>query len=265
MRAPRPLALGARDLLDRAQLLEVSRRGVREHADRRLGHRGEIPDLAPRARAHLDHERLVIRAEARQRERDADVVVQVPDVLVHAPRGGEHGGDHLLRRRLPVRARDSPRPGCPRDHGTSAQRLHRAERIVDADHGFPVRPASGGTGRSRPIRLPAAAPWRAEATKSWPSARVPGSGTKRSPRFEGAAVDGAAGEPDPGIGRPRGEAKRACRPRRGGPPLSVSRPWAAAVTRKIPAPGARRARPCGRRRESSPWPGSGRSRVPYPR
>ena len=125
----RQLALRPRHLVHRAKRLEVSGAGVREHADVRRREKAQLADLAGRAHAHLEHEHLVLRSESGERERDPDVVVQIPPVLVHAVARPQHRRDHLLRRGLAVRA------GHRRDRhsrfraAVPSQRLERPERI----------------------------------------------------------------------------------------------------------------------------------------
>ena len=98
-------------------------------ADRRPRHRGEVGDLARHVHAHLEHRRLVLRAEAQERQRQPDLVVLVALALERPPGGAEDRRDRLLRRRLgdaagdpddervePARASRRPPRRGPRAH-----------------------------------------------------------------------------------------------------------------------------------------------------
>ncbi len=126
----------------------MGRARVREHADVRAGEEAELADLAARAHAHLQDQHLVLGREPRERQRNSDVVVQIPPILVDAEARSQHRRDHLLGGGLSVRAghrgdRDArARPAMP------AQSLERAERVLDLDHGLP-RVLPRGIGRPR--------------------------------------------------------------------------------------------------------------------
>ena len=71
------LALGARDRLFRVEEFEVREPGVGDERDVRLREPAEVADLARVVHAHLDHRAAVAGAQLEQRERQADVVVQI--------------------------------------------------------------------------------------------------------------------------------------------------------------------------------------------
>ena len=111
-RAVRPerfehLALAPGDAFDVAEAFEVRLACVDHQADRRLGDRGQVRDFAQVVRAHLDDGATMRGFEPAQRERHADVVVEV--ALRHETRTevGQDRAGHFLDRRLAVAARDA--------------------------------------------------------------------------------------------------------------------------------------------------------------
>ena len=111
-RAVRPerfehLALAPGDAVDAAESFEVRLAGIDHQADRRLGDRGQVRDFAQVVRAHLDDGATMRVLEPAQRERHADVVVQV--ALRHEARAelGQDRAGHFLDRRLAVAAGDA--------------------------------------------------------------------------------------------------------------------------------------------------------------
>ena len=101
------LALGAGDAGEVAEALEVLVAGVRDQRDRGLRERGERGDLARVVGAHLDHGMAVRRLEAQQRQRHADVVVEVAARRERRARAGEDRGEQFLGGRLAVAAADA--------------------------------------------------------------------------------------------------------------------------------------------------------------
>ena len=79
---------------------------VRHDGDGRRGERRERGDLPKSSHADLDDSRLVRRADAEERQRQADLVVVVRRRLLHKKACAEHGGRQVFGRRLAVRSRD---------------------------------------------------------------------------------------------------------------------------------------------------------------
>ena len=100
------LALRAPDALDRADLLQVDGADRGDHADLGPRERAELRDLAEAAHRQLEHAHLGVRLEAAERERDADLVVVARLGRDGAGVRAAEGGEDVLGRRLPHRARD---------------------------------------------------------------------------------------------------------------------------------------------------------------
>ena len=102
--ARKELTLAACDAFARAEAFEVSVASLGDDAERRFGEPGQQRDLASRAGTHLDHRRAVLAAQFQQRQRHADVVVEVALGRQHRSARGHHRGEQLLRRGLAVAA-----------------------------------------------------------------------------------------------------------------------------------------------------------------
>jgi hypothetical protein len=85
---------------------EVSALGIGDQGHGRRADRGQVGDFTGMVHAHLDHRRTVRGIQAEQRERQADVVVQVAARRQHgiAELRLEDGCDHFLGCRLAIRA-----------------------------------------------------------------------------------------------------------------------------------------------------------------
>jgi hypothetical protein len=127
------LALAGAHAAQRAETFEVSGCRVRDDADGRLCEPGEVVDLADVIGAELDDGRVVLAIEPHQRQRHADVVVQI--ALRHADRAAdaEDRSDELLDRGLAAAAgnrddrnRERRAPGAR--HGTES-----TARVADLD------------------------------------------------------------------------------------------------------------------------------------
>ncbi len=137
-------------------------RDGRDDRDGRLGERGERSDLAGMLAADLDHERLVLGDEPKEREREPPLVVEARRRLEHLPARGQHAGDQLLGRRLPVGAghgdhRDGEpravvrRQGAERLGGVFDQHQRHVSRhvVVERVHHEAGRAARGRVGQER--------------------------------------------------------------------------------------------------------------------
>src|SRR6185312_1031128 len=71
------LALCAGHSLETAEAFEMLRAGVGDEADRRARHLDQLGHLARPVGAHLDDREAVARLEPQQRQRHADVVVEI--------------------------------------------------------------------------------------------------------------------------------------------------------------------------------------------
>ena len=129
------LALGRLDRLERADPGQVDRLDRGDHPDPRLGHPGQVGDLAADVHPHLEHGRLVLGAEPHERQRQADLVVEVALVAEGPEAGREHARDGLLGRRLgdaPGDADDERLEAAPPAGRDGPQ---RGKRVGDAHHG----------------------------------------------------------------------------------------------------------------------------------
>src|SRR5690606_41722432 len=118
---------------------------VRHETDRRLGDAHQMSDLALMIRAHLDDGETMLRGEAQQRERHADVSVEIAARRERRADARENRSDHFLRRRLAVAPRDAndgdrkPTPPLAREgrQGGESIRyrdLRNADRHRTPDH-----------------------------------------------------------------------------------------------------------------------------------
>ena len=102
-------------------------------ADPRPGDAGQVGDLAADVHPHLEDGRLVLRAEAQERQRQADLVVLVALVAQRPEAAAEDGSDGLLGRGLgdaPGHADDQRiEPAAP----AGGDRPERGQRVGDAD------------------------------------------------------------------------------------------------------------------------------------
>ena len=101
------LALALRDAFKAAEAFEVGRAGIDHQPDARPRDRRKMGDLAEVVGAHLDHGIAMRGFEAAQRQRHADVVVQVAARDETRAGAAEDRARHLLDRRLAVAARDA--------------------------------------------------------------------------------------------------------------------------------------------------------------
>ena len=123
-----------RDRLARAHEFDVGKADVRDDRHVRHGERGERRDLARMVHADLEDTDLVAAARAQHRERESDVVVEIPLGLRDLEVSTEHARGEILRARLAVRS-------CERHdlQGEAAairgcELLKRTERVGDDDH-----------------------------------------------------------------------------------------------------------------------------------
>ena len=101
------LAFGARRAFDGPKPFEMLGAGVRDEADRRTRDLHERRQLAGMIGAHLDHRETMLRFQTKQRQRHADVIVEVAARGEAFTRFAENRRGHLLDRRLAVTSRDS--------------------------------------------------------------------------------------------------------------------------------------------------------------
>ena len=113
------LALGRLDRLDRPDPRQVDRLDGRHHADLRPGEAGQVGDLAARVHPHLEDGGLVLRAEAHQRQGQADLVVLVA-LVAQRPEAAARGRP--------------PRPPWSTSWRCSRSRRRPAARTGDASH-----------------------------------------------------------------------------------------------------------------------------------
>ena len=182
------LALGARDAGEVAEALEVFVAGIRDQRDRRLRECGERGDLARVIRAHLDHGMPVRGLEPQQRQRHADVVVEVAAGRERRARAGEDRRQQFLGGRLAVAAADAEHEGA----AACAPGGGKRSRAPPACRRRP--PAAGSRRRRFETTAPAAPRAAAAATNALPSKRSPRERHEQHARLDRARVGGHAGE-----------------------------------------------------------------------
>ena len=170
-----------------AQKLQMRVADDRKEHGRRLHHGGQRRHVAEVRHAHLDDRGLVLRLEPEERERHAELIVEVLFGFQRVPALREHGGNHFLGRRLA----DAAGHAEDRDGKAGAvgarERLERGGRIRHADDraGLPRRDAlRKAAGRAEVERL---------ANVVVPVHPLAGDGGKERAGRDGAAVDDDAG------------------------------------------------------------------------
>ena len=158
----------------------------KEHG-RRLHHSGQRRHIAEVRHAHLDDRSLMLRLEPEERERHAELIVEILFGFQRVPALREHGRDHFLGRRLADAAGHAEdRDGKAGAVGTR-ERLERGGRVRHADDraGLPrrdtLRKAAGRTEVERPADVVV------------PVHPLAGDGGKERAGRDGAAVDDDAG------------------------------------------------------------------------
>ena len=100
------LALGARHTLEAAETLEMLGAGIGDEPDGGTCHCHECRHLARMVRTHLDDREAMLDGQAQQRERHANVIVEIATCCKTAARRGQDRSGHLLCSRLAVAAGD---------------------------------------------------------------------------------------------------------------------------------------------------------------
>ena len=170
------LALGAGDAGKVAETLEVLVAGVGDERDRGLRERGERGDLARVIGAHLDHRVAVRGLEAEQRQRHADVVVEVAAGRERRARAGEDRREQFLGGRLAVAAADAEHQRAGSRARQAAASAVSAAWVSRDDHLRQRQPSAGCE-----TTAPAAPRAAAAATNALPSKRSPRSATNSMP------------------------------------------------------------------------------------
>ena len=127
------LALAAPHAVDTSEAFEMRPPDVGEQTEIGFGDRAERCDLAAGARPHLHHPQLRVARHRQQRQRHADVVVEI------APRGvdrislGQHAAHQLFGRGLAVAAGDRQQRNAQPPPVLARQRLQRRQRVAHDD------------------------------------------------------------------------------------------------------------------------------------
>ena len=163
----------------------------------------EHADLAGVVHAELHHGDVGRRAQLHQRDRQAEVVVQVAAVLHHPVAGAEHGGDRVLGGGLAGAAGDG-------DDARARGAAHRPRQVLQARAAC-RRPRRPPDRRCLAARRPAAARRRRRRRGQSPPARSRGRRARR--RWRRTARPGPAAASRWRPGRAGGAAEPAsCRP-----------------------------------------------------
>jgi len=139
------LGLGGGHVVHGAHELQVYRRDVGDHADIGQGDARELTDLPVATHRHLDDDDLGALLDVEERQRDADLVVQVGRGGHGARHGPEESGEDVFCGRLAGAAGDGHDLDAGAPAHLRAQTLQRRQPIVD-DHS---RGAGGQAGRGR--------------------------------------------------------------------------------------------------------------------
>ena len=127
------LGLGVGDRVERGEEAEVRFADVRPHADVRLGHAHQRADLPRVIHAQFDDGHLRPLPQLDERQRQPDVVVEIPAVADHAVPHLEKFARHFLGRGLAGAAGDRHDFRSRRLPNAVRQRLQRLGRVVDFD------------------------------------------------------------------------------------------------------------------------------------
>ena len=131
-------SLGTRHSSWPAEAAQVRIANVRDHAQRRLGQRAQIGNLAAGAGTHLEHGVSIAILPAEHTERNAQMIVEIRRAGGAGEAGLQHGVDHLPRRCLSSATGDrdhAAREAAALPIGGAAQGPHA---IVDSQY-----PAAG--------------------------------------------------------------------------------------------------------------------------
>ena len=126
-----------RHFLDAAHELEMLALRVVDQRDGRRGEHGQLGDFAAVIHAELDRSPAVLGSQTEQRQRHADVVVQVAGGGQYRRFAGvlaQDRGDHFLHRGLAVRAGDGDEDGRKARAPAARELAERALGIGDDDH-----------------------------------------------------------------------------------------------------------------------------------
>ena len=154
------LGLGRGDRLIAAEQLEMDRADVGDRGHVGLGDRAQLGDLAETAHRHLEHQELGLGRGREDRQRQADLGVEVLGAGVEAER--EDRPADVLDRRLAGRAGDPDHSTAELATPGACQRLQRAERVRRRRAPSPPRSAvassSAWPGSTTAPQAPARAP-----------------------------------------------------------------------------------------------------------
>ena len=147
-------ALAAANPLRSAETFEVRQADVGQDAVVRLGDRCQQSQFAAGARAHLHHAELRVAGHGEQRQRHADVVVEVAAGGVDLEPLGQHAADKLFRGGFAVAARDGEDRDSERPAVAAGKVLQGFQRVVDEHDALPLvgsgdlRSVGDGVGRA---------------------------------------------------------------------------------------------------------------------
>jgi hypothetical protein len=128
------LGLGRRHTLDRAQQFEVHRPDVHDHAHVGCRDRRQLGDLALPSHGHLQYQRLGAARRLQDRERDADLVVEVLAAGPGSQARPEQRREDVLGRGLARRARDAGDLAAELAPPGAGEPLERLERVGRGNH-----------------------------------------------------------------------------------------------------------------------------------
>ena len=131
-------ALAAANPLRSAEAFEVRQADVGQDAVVRLGDRCQQSQFAAGARAHLHHAELRVAGHGEQRQRHADVVVEVAAGGVDLEPLGQHAADKLFRGGFAVAARDGEDRDSERPAVAAGKVLQGFQRVVDEHDALPL-------------------------------------------------------------------------------------------------------------------------------
>ena len=129
------LAFGARHALEAAEALEVLRAGVGDHADLRARHGHQRADVAGAVGAHFDDGAVLGAAQPQQRQRHAQVIVQVAARRQAGATLREDRAQHFLGGGLAIAARHAQHRAAVGAAPGAARAGERAFNVAHQDLG----------------------------------------------------------------------------------------------------------------------------------
>ena len=180
------LSLGQGNLVDGSEILQMSRVDIGHHGDRGAGDFRQALNFAPMVHAHLQNDDLRGVVGPQQRQRQAQVIVEIALALRHSIARLKGRGDQIFCRRLAIAARNADHLPTPALPAAVSQPAQTPRGVIDGENwtymAMLVRPTFLGNRRGRSF---------VEGRLDVAVAIVPraANGEKQISRLQGARVD----------------------------------------------------------------------------